>query len=220
MIIIGPGITIGGGIGVDGGVGASPGGGGGGTDMRSLLSASGQTAYDAAATDNFFAVSQADYDAVAAGLSTVTKYGMNDSMVAENGSAWSAGYAQQFPLALGTVPSGVYLLGFISRTTTGGTTTPLISTTFRGTYTAISNSPNAATGSARGYFLRKASASTAATSYIGLVNSTTGLLGSTGFNIASGQQGAYDGAAPYSTWTLWPGAFQIFQMLGTPTQQW
>ena len=219
MIIIGPGITIGGGIGVDGGVGASPGGGGGGS-MRALLSASGQAAYDSAATDNFFAVSQADYDAVAAGLSSVTKYGMNDSMVAENGSAWSAGYAQQFPLALGTVPSGVYLFGFISRTQSGGTTTPLISTTFKGTYTAISNSPNAAVSGARGYFLRKASAATAATSYIGLVNSTTGLLGTTGFNIAAGQQGAYDGAAPYSTWTLWTGAFQIFQMLGTPTLQW
>ena len=77
MIIIGPGITIGGGIGVDGGVGASPGGGGGGS-MRALLSASGQAAYDSAATDNFFAVSQADYDAVAAGLSSVTKYAMSE----------------------------------------------------------------------------------------------------------------------------------------------
>ena len=216
-MIIGPGITIGGGIYVDSQIG---GGGGAGGSMRALLSASGQSAYDAAATDNFFAVSQADYDAVAAGLSSVTKYAMSDSLVAESGGGWSGGYAQAFPSTIGTVPSGVYLFGFISRTQSGGTTTPLISTTFRGTYTAISNSPNAATGSARGYFLRKASASTAATSYIGLVNSTTGLLGSTGFNIASGQQGAYDGAAPYSTWTLWPGAFQIFQMLGTPTQQW
>ena len=82
-MIIGPGITIGGGIYVDSQIG----GGGGGGSMRALLSASGQAAYDAAATDNFFAVSQADYDAVVAGLSSVTKYGMNDSMVAENGSA-------------------------------------------------------------------------------------------------------------------------------------
>ena len=214
-MIIGPGITIGGGIYVDSQVAA-----GGGGNMRSLLSASGQSSYDAAATDNFFAVSQADYDAVAAGLSSVTKYAMSDSLVAENGGGWSGGYAQAFPSTIGTVPSGVYLFGFISRTQSGGTTTPLISTTFKGTYTAISNTLNAPTGGARGYFLRKASTATAATSYIGLVNSTTGLLGTTGFNIAAGQQGAYDGAAPYSTWTLWPGAFQIFQMLGTPTQQW
>ena len=48
-MIIGPGITIGGGINVDSGAGA-----GGGGNMRALLSASGQSAYDAAATDNFF----------------------------------------------------------------------------------------------------------------------------------------------------------------------
>ncbi len=219
-MIIGPGITIGGGIGIDAGVGASPGGG----DMRSLLSASGQTAYDAAATDNFFAVSQADYNAVVAGLSNVTKYGMDDSRIAENGSAWSATYAQQFPLALGTVPSGVYLFGFISRTQTGGTTTPLISTTFKGTYTAISNSPSAATGGARGYFLRKASTATAATSYIGIVNSGNGTLGTTDSNVTPSSNGAgYDNTVPYSTWTNWNGVgakLLIFQMLGTPTQQW
>ena len=221
-MIIGPGITIGGGIYVDSQIGG--GGGGGGGDMRALLSASGQAAYDAAATDNFFAVSQADYNAVVAGLSSVTKYGMNDSMVAENGSAWSAGYAQQFPLALGTVPSGVYLFGFISRTQSGGTTTPLISTTFKGTYTAISNSPNAAVSGARGYFLRKASAATAATSYIGIVNSVNGLLGTTDSNVTPSSNGAgYDNTVPYSTWTSWNGVgtkLLIFQMLGTPTQQW
>lgn len=215
-MIIGPGITIGGGIGIDAGVGASPGGG----DMRSLLSASGKTAYDAAATDNFFAVSQADYAAVAAGLSSVTKYVMSDALVAENGTAWSGTFAQAYPSTISSVPSGVYLFGFISRTSAGGTTTPLISTTFRGTYTAISNSPNAATGGNRGYFLRKASAATAATSYLGLVNSATGLMGTTGFNIAAGQQGGYDNTVPYSTWVSWTGAYQIFQMLGTPTQQW
>jgi len=220
MIIIGPGISVGGGIGVNSGAGASPGSG----SMRALLSASGQAAYDAAATDNFFAVSQADYAAVAAGLSSVTKYGMDDSRVAENGSAWSAGFAQQFPLALGTVPSGVYLFGFISRTQTGGTTTPLISTTFKGTYTPISNSPNAATGGARGYFLRKASAATAATSYIGIVNNGNGTLGTTDSNVTPSSNGAgYDNTVPYSTWTSWNGTgakLLIFQMLGTPTQQW
>jgi hypothetical protein len=215
-MIIGPGITVGGGIGIDAGVGASPGSG----DMRSLLSASGKTAYDAAATDNFFAVSQADYAAVAAGLSSVTKYVMSDDLVAENGTAWSGTYAQAYPSTISPVPSGVYLFGFISRTSTSGTSTPLISTTFRGTYTAISNSPTTPSGGVRGYFLRKASTATAATSYLGLVNSTNGLLGTTGFNVSAGQQGGYDNTVPYSTWVSWAGAYQIFQMLGTPTQQW
>jgi len=216
-MIIGPGITIGGGISVDANATATD-------NMRALLSASGKTAYDAAATDNFFAVSQADYNAVVAGLSSVTKYAMSDALVAENGGGWSAGYAQAFPSTITTVPSGVYLFGFISRTSSSGTSTPLISTTFRGTYTAISNSPTTPSGGVRGYFLRKASAATAATSYLGLVNSTTGLLGTTQFNVSAGvstaQQGGYDNSVPYSTWTLWTGGYQIFQMLGTPTQQW
>ena len=217
-IIIGPGISVGGGIGVNSGAGApAPSGSG---NMRSLLSASGKTAYDAAATDNFFAVSQTDYNAVVTGLSSVTKYVMSDVQVAENGSGWSAGYAQAFPSTISVVPSGVYIFGFISRTSSSGTSTPLISTTFRGTYTAIANSPTTPSGGVRGYFLRKSSAATASTSYVGLVNSTTGLLGTTGYNISAGQQGGYDNTVPYSTWTSWAGAYQIFQLLGTPTQQW
>jgi hypothetical protein len=218
-MIIGPGITIGGGINVDSGAGAA-----GSGDMRALLSASGQSAYDAAATDNFFAVSQTDYNAVAAGLSSITKYVMSDALVAENGSGWSAGYAQAYPSTIATIPSGVYLFGFISRTSSSGTSTPLISTTFRGTYTAIANSPTTPSSGVRGYFLRKASAATEATSYVGLLNSTTGLLGTTQFNVLAGvsteQQGGYDNTVPYSTWVTWAGGYQIFQMLGTPTQQW
>lgn len=188
--------------------------------IRPLLSASGRTAHDAAANGDWFSVSAADYAAVAAGITGATKYVMNDSLVAENGSAWSGGYAQAFPSTIATIPSGVYLFGFISRTSAGGTTTPLISTTFRGTYTAIANSPNAAISGARGYFLRKVPTATAATSYVGLVNSTTGLMGTTAFNVAAGSRGGYDGAAPYSSWTDWNGVgtpYLIFQMLGTTT---
>ena len=189
--------------------------------MRALLSASGQSAYDAAATNNWFAVSSSDYAAVVSGLASITKYGLTDAQVAENGSAWSAGYAQAFPSTIGTVPSSTYLIGFISRNSAGGTTTPIISTTFRGTYTAISNSPNAATGGARGYFLRKASSATSATSYIGILPSgSNGLLTTTTFNPPVAQQGGYDNTVPYSTWTNWNAQFLIFQMIGTPTLQW
>ena len=189
--------------------------------MRSLLSASGQSAYDAAATNNWFAVSSADYAAVVSGLSSITKYGLTDAQVAENGTLWSNGFAQAFPSTIGTVPANTYLIGFISRNSAGGTTTPLISTTFKGTYTAISNSPNAATGGARGYFLRKASSATSATSYIGILPSgSNGYLTTTTFNPSVAQMGGYDNTVPYSTWTQWNGAYLIFQMIGTPTLQW
>ncbi len=187
------------------------------SSIRALLSASGQSAYDAAASGNWFSVSASDYAAAVAGINGSAKYVMNDSLVAENGTAWSGTYAQAFPLTIAQIPSGVYLYGFISRTQSGGTTTPLISTTFRGTYTAIANSPNAATSSARGYFLRKAPTATSATSYVGLVNSATGLMGTTTYNVAAGSRGGYDNTVPYSTWVDWTGAYQIFQLLGTTT---
>lgn len=188
-------------------------------NMRSLLSASGQSAYDAATTDNWFAVSSTDYAAVASGLASITKYAMTDAQVAENGSLWSAGFAQAFPSTIGTVPSGTYLIGFISRQNAGATT-PLISTTFKGTYTAISNSPTAPAAGVRGYFLRKASSATAATSYIGLLPGNNGYMGTTTFNPSVSQMGGYDSTSPYSTWTQWNSTFLIFQMLGTPTLQW
>ena len=185
-------------------------------DMRSLLSAPGKTAYDAAATNNFFSVSKADYDAVAAGLQDVTKYALDDSTVAQNGETWAASYAQAFPTSVGTVPAGVYLFGFISRTTNGGSSTPLISTTFKGTYTAIANTVNSATGGSRGYYLRKASTATAAISYLGLVNTSESYLTTT----STFGDGGFDDTVPYSTWTNWNGRLIIFQMLGAPTKQW
>mgnify|MGYP006281135979 CR=1 FL=1 len=189
--------------------------------MRSLLSASGQSAYDAAATNNFFAVSSADYAAVASGLTSVSKYGLNDSVVAESSGGWSANYAQAFPSTIGTVPAGEYIIGFQAKGgTTVGTVTPLNSTTFRGTYSAIANSP-ATVSNTRTYYLRKPSAATAAISYIGVVYSTTAPLTVTTFNVPVAQQASYDGSSPYSgPWTTWNANLLIFQTLTTPTLQW
>lgn len=188
--------------------------------LRSLLSASGQTAYDAAATDSFFSVSAADYAAAAAGISTVSKYGLNDTNVAEAAGGWSSNYAQAFPSTIGTIPAGEYIFGFQARSSSIGTVTPLIATTFRGTYDPIANSP--ATTNGRTYYLRKASTATAAVSYIGIVYSTVSPLTSTTFTTATGAAASYDGAAPYAgPWTLWNGAgLLIFQTLSTPTKQW
>ena len=189
--------------------------------MRSLLSASGQTAYDSASTGNFFSVSAADYASVATGLESVTKYVMNDSQVTTaGGGGWSATYAQAFPTSIATVPAGTYIIGFVCRPySTAGTATPLISTTFPPTgasYTAIANSPTQPNASALNYFIRKApTTATASTSYLGYVTSTTGLLtniGGSGYYSASGP--------PYTSFTAWTPTFLNFQVLGTPTVQW
>jgi hypothetical protein len=189
--------------------------------MRDYLSPTGQAAYDAAATNNFFAVSAADYAAVAAGLSSVTKYGLNDTNVAEQSGGWSANYAQAYPSTIGTVPAEQYIFGFQGRGgTTVGTVTPLISTSFRGSYSAIANAP-ATVSNTRTYYLRKASAATAVTSYIGVVYSTTAPLTSTQFNLPLAQQASYDGSAPYAgPWTTWPAGLLIFQVLTSNLQQW
>ena len=213
-IIIGPGISVGRGISV--GIGepyAEP-------AMRVLLSASGKTSFDIAAENDFFFVSQTDYNAVASGLSSVTKYVLNDTFVAEDNQFQSINpyFALSYPSDIATIPSGVYLFGFICRTTSSGSVTPLISTTYRGTYTAIANTPTTSGSELRSYFLRKSSVATASTSYVGIVFSnpspTGGMITTTTFNYA------YDGSSPYSTWTPFTYGIPIFQMLGTPTKQW
>jgi hypothetical protein len=216
-IIIGPGISVGRGISV--GIVTpyvEP-------PMRVLLSDSGKTSFDAATENDFFLVSQTDYNAVASGLSSVTKYVLNDTFAAQvNLSIWGLpGFARAYPSDIATIPSGVYLFGFIYRTQTSSTVTPLISTTFLGTYEAIANSPTTSSGggtiatSVISYFLRKSSTPTAVTSYVA-ISSTGGniVLTTTTFTYY------YDSSSPYSTWLTTSDPIPIFQMLGTPTKQW
>lgn len=188
-----------------------------GTTIRALLSASGKTAWDAATDGNFFSVTAADYAAVASGLTNVTKVGMTDAQVAENGSLWSGGYAQAMPTTLGTLAANSYIFGFVTRSQTSGTATLLSSTTHKGTYTAVGNSPTTSAGGARSYFIRKTPVSSgAATTYLGILQNTSALMGTTSFANAGG----YDNTSPYSTWTNWTGTFIIFQVLSTSTVQW
>jgi hypothetical protein len=210
-IIIGPGISVG--RGISAGIVTpyvEP-------NMRVLLSDSGKTSFDAATENDFFLVSQTDYNAVAWGLSSVTKYVLNDDFAAEvNGSVFvSPNFGLAYPSDIATIPSGVYLFGFISGTQISGTSTPLISTTYRGTYTAIANSPTTSSGGVISYFLRKSSAPTASTSYVGIL-----FGGSSSITTTTVFTYAYDPSSPYSTWTNYTDVIPIFQMLGTPTRQW
>ena len=212
-VVIGTGITIETGISII----AEPG------LLRSVLSPTGQAAYDAATVGNFFSVSSTDYGNVAVGLSSVTKYVMNDSQIAVSPSgAWTANFAEAYPTSVATVPSGTYVIGFICRQgSSSGTVTPLIATAFPPTasYTAIANSPTAATTASLNYFIRKApTTATAATSYLGIVHSTGVPLNTSSL---TGLQGYYSPSGPpFTSWTSWTASYMFYQVMGTPTQQW
>ena len=127
--------------------------------IYSSLSAAGKSSFDASTTGNFFSVSAADYASVFANVTGATKYAMTDSQLAESNDAWSGGYAFTLDASTSTIPISSYVIGFAARadSAAAGTITPLVSTTYKGTYTAISNSPTFAAGSpsAIQYYIRR-----------------------------------------------------------------
>jgi hypothetical protein len=213
------GIQIDSGTTIGSGITISP----GPSSLRGALSPTGQAAYDAATVNNFFSVSSTDYANVAAQLSSVTKYVMDDSQMAvAPAGGWTAGFAQAYPTSVATVPTGTYVIGFSARQGgSPGTNTPLIATAFPPTasYTAIANSPAAASLNAQNYFIRKApTTATAATSYLGYVFTGAAPLNNSSL---TGLQGYYSPSGPpFTSWTSWTASFLFFQVLGTPTQQW
>lgn len=214
-IVVGPGIAVGAGI----TIASTP-----AATLRSALSPTGRSAYDAATTGNFFAVSSTDYGNVATQLSSVSKYVMNDSQLAVTaGGGWTANFAQAHPASVATIPSNTYVIGFVARggSSTSGTVTPLIATAFPPTasYAAIANSPTTPNTAALNYYIRKAPATaTAATSYLGVVHSQTVALNTSSL---TGLQGYYSPSGPpFSSWTSWTSSFLYYQVLGTPTVQW
>lgn len=189
--------------------------------MRSLLSASGQSAYDAATGGDWFSVSASDYAAVFSGLSSVTKYGLTDVQLGSANNAWSGGYAQAFGAGLNaSLASGTYVIGFASRSSAGsGTITPLISTTLptSGTYSALANSASVSSTSLV-YYLRRAPSAVASTSYLGIVGS--GNMYAT--NSVTGITNWYSntGSPNFTSWISYNANPLIFQALGTPMLQW
>ena len=183
--------------------------------MRALLSASGQTAYDAATSGNWFEVSSTDYAAVYSGLSGMSKIGMSDSQMNESGTSWSINYLVTAPQANATVASGSYLLGFRCKFTGAGANSTKIysGTTFKGTYTQVANTASA-TGSGFKYFLRKTPSAVGSATYIGIFVGTS-MPGSTTSWSGSGYS-----TSPFSTWTTWNTSIPLFQALTTTTQQW
>jgi hypothetical protein len=188
-----------------------------GVTMRSLLSAAGQATYDAATVGNFFSCSLADYNAVFAGYADAQKIGMTDTIFnTALGSAYTGTCASVLPQANSTIPSNTYILGFAAKlfSATSATFTPLISTTYKGTYTAISNSPSVSTGN-RTYYLRKDPPITSVNSYVGHVTTAGASFDQA---TTSYSNAGFDCAAPYDGWTNRNGTMPHFQMFVTTTK--
>jgi hypothetical protein len=189
----------------------------GGVTMRSLLSTAGKAAYDAASVGNFFSCSLADYNAVFAGYTDAQKIGNTDTIFnTDGGSAWTGTCASVLPEANSTIPANTYILGFAAKMFSNAaptTVTPLISTTYKGTYTAISNSPTIG-GTNRVYYLRKDSPLISANSYVGHVAAANTMQSAT----TSYTNAGYDCASPYSLWTNRSATMPTFQMIVTSTK--
>jgi len=188
----------------------------GSATMRSLLSVAGQAAYDAASVGNFFSCSLADYNAVFAAYTDAQKIGNTDvEFNTALGSGYSGPCASVLPQANSTIPANTYIIGFATKMQqpTATTLTPLISTTYKGTYAAISNSPNVS-GINRVYYLRKDPPITSVTSYVGHV------AGGSSFDQAttSYANAGFDCTPPYSSWVNRSAQMPNFQMFVTTTK--
>lgn len=184
--------------------------------MRSLLSSTGKTAWDSTSIGNFFEVTAADYAAVGSGLTGISKVGMNDTQILENGSSWAVNFLTTLPQINATVNSGSFIIGFATAFSSGGTNTASlrVATSYKATfssYTVLGNNLTS-TGAGNKYYLRKAPTAQASTTYVGLYHATN----------ARGSTSNWSGSA-YSTgggWTNYNFTMPIQQTLVTTTQQW
>lgn len=216
-IVVGPGIEIGGGITIS----PAP------SAIRAALSPTGQSAFDAATTDSWFAVSATDYGNVKAALSGTSTIGFTDANLTAATTGFSQNFGATVDITNATVSTGNYILGLASRGSGSGTLTfrPYVSTTWRGTYSAIgSNSPVISQTAIPTYWLRKnPPAPVAATSYVAVGPGSGGMgwgsMGPWGV-INNTNSGAYSGTMTSGSWTNFPSSIPAQQWLLTNTQQW
>lgn len=197
--------------------------------LRSFLSGAGQTAYDAAAANSFFAVSSSDWDAVITGLGNTTKLGPDDTNFnATSGAAFSGGYYFTASQTLATVPASNYIIGFRASTIQINSSWSLWgSATFKSynpnPYTQISTT-TPSTGSGAGgtgtfYYLRKAPSVQATATYVAYYSTQNFDMTPNGSYLTP-ISGATSSA--YSTnlslvWSNWVDRIPKIQTLITPT---
>ena len=197
--------------------------------LRSYLSPTGQSAYDAASADSFFAVSSTDWNAVITGLGDTTKLGPDDTNFnATSGNAFSGTYYFTASQTLATVPANNYIIGFRASTVWVNSSWKLYgSGTFKSynltPYTQISTTtPSTGTGAGGTgtfYYLRKAPTVQAATTYIAHY-STQNFDMTTDHSYTTPGTGADSSAysANLSTvWSNWVDRVPKIQTLITPT---
>jgi hypothetical protein len=189
--------------------------------IRALLSGSGQTAYDAASSDAFFAVSQTDYNAVVAGVTSVSTVGPTDAEFASTaGAPFSPSYIVTYPQAAATVPASNYILGFKAVTGTsnsqwriyGGPTFKSTSPVYSQISTTSPSTGAGAPGIGTFYYLRKAPTVQAATTYIGILGTQNLVMTAAGTFTGGGYTNA-----PFTTWFNWTTNMPKVQVIITPT---
>ena len=189
--------------------------------IRALLSGAGQTAFDAASSDAFFAVSLTDYQAVVAGVASVSTVGPTDAEFASGpGSPFSAAYIVTYPQAAATVPANNYIIGFKAVTATsnsqwriyGGPTFKSTSPVYSQISTTSPSTGAGAPGIGTFYYLRKAPTVQAATTYIGIYGTQTLVMTATGTFTGGGYTNA-----PFTAWSNWTTNMPKVQVIITPT---
>jgi len=189
--------------------------------IRALLSGAGQTAFDAASTDSFFAVSLTDYEAVVAGIASVSTVGPTNAEFASGpGAPFSAAYIVTYPQAAATVPANNYIIGFKAVTGTSNSQWRIYGgPTFKSTspvYSQIStDSPSTGAGApgiGTFYYLRKAPTVQAATTYIGIYGTQTLVMTAAGTFTGGGYTNA-----PFTAWSNWTTNMPKVQVIITPT---
>ena len=188
--------------------------------LRSFLGTTGQAAYDAASSGAWFVVSSTDWNAAVAGVTGATKLLMTDSQMSEaNGAAFSSGYILTQVQAPSTVAAGNYIFALKGVTEYASQSWSIYGgTTFKSSSYAIigSATPNTGAGApgiGTFYYLRKAPAVLASTTYIGIAGAAN--LTMTSSSIFAGS--AYI-ASPYTgTWTNWGQRMPKVQVVTTST---
>lgn len=185
--------------------------------LRSFLSGSGQTAYDAASSGAWFAVSSTDWDAAVAGVTGATKKLVTDGQMGEaSGAAFSSNYIITQAQAAATIDAGNYIFALKGNTSVASQTWTIYGGT---SYKSLSYAPvgsatpsTGAGGTGTFYYLRKAPTALASTTYIGIVGSQNLTMTSTSLFPGS----AYL-ASPYNTgsWGNWNGVQPKVQVVTT-----
>jgi hypothetical protein len=197
-----------------------------GSVIRGLLSAAGQSAYDAAYQGDFFRVSASDYNNVKSTLANTKTIGDNSDAILFTGAAYTGTCAALNTPANSNVDPGFFIVGFVARhqSTSGANFRYLVSDTARGTYTQLANQvPVTNVSASASYYIRKdPTDANVSTVYVGIVANTGSMLQSNttwangAFNCATSNAATI--TAPWST--RLNATQPLFQTLLCGTRQW